>query len=106
MPRITFIEHDGTSRDVETKSGVSVMEAARAAGVPGIVAECGGVCACATCQVYVDADWFDRTGPAIGAEAEMLEFAENVQDTSRLSCQVTVTEALDGLVVTTPECQV
>ncbi len=105
MPRITYIEHDGRAHEVEVKTGLSVMEGAIRNNVPGIDADCGGACACATCHVYVDPDWQARTGSASAMEESMLDFAEGVQDNSRLSCQIRVTDALDGLVVRLPESQ-
>ena len=81
------------------------MEGAVKNGVPGIDADCGGACACATCHVFVDAAWLEATGARTEQEAEMLEFAENVQPNSRLSCQIEVTPAFDGLIVTMPESQ-
>jgi len=105
MPKITFIEQDGTARTVETDVGSTVMEAAIRNLIPGIEAECGGACACATCHVYVDEAWADKTGTASPMEEDMLDFAFDVRPTSRLSCQIKVTEALDGLVVSTPDKQ-
>jgi 2Fe-2S ferredoxin len=107
MAKITFIEHNGTAHTVEVANGRSVMQAAVDNNVPGIDADCGGECACATCHVYVDAAWLPVTGlPAPGSqEASMLSFAAVKQDDSRLSCQLTVTDALDGLVVRMPEGQ-
>ena len=81
------------------------MEGAVENGVPGIDAECGGNCVCATCQVYVDDAWLDRVGPASEMEAEMLAFADHAKANSRLSCQIKVTDALDGLFVRMPESQ-
>lgn len=105
MPKVTFIEHDGTRHDVQATTGLSLMRAAVDNGVPGIDADCGGECACATCHVYVEADWFDRTGERSEMERSMLSFAAVTQDNSRLSCQIQITEALDGLVVSLPEGQ-
>ena len=107
MPKITFIEHNGTPHTVEIAVGKSVMQAAVENNVPGIDADCGGECACATCHVYVNAEWLPVTGfPVPGSqEASMLSFAAVTQDDSRLSCQIKVTEALDGLVVRMPEGQ-
>jgi ferredoxin, 2Fe-2S len=107
MPKITFIEHDGTPHTVEGTIGASVMRAAVDNNVPGIDADCGGECACATCHVYIEAAWLDRIGlPEPGSqEASMLSFAAVTQDNSRLSCQITVAEDLDGLVVRMPEGQ-
>ena len=107
MPKITFIEHNGTAHTVEIAEGKTVMEAAVNNNVPGIDADCGGECACATCHVYVDAAWLPKTGlPKPGSqEASMLSFAAVTQDDSRLSCQIKVTPELDGLVVRMPEGQ-
>jgi len=105
MPKITFIDFEGTERSVEASVGDSVMEAATANDVPGIDADCGGACACATCHVYVNSAWRETVGPPESLEAEMLEVAEDVKDSSRLSCQVKITESMEGLVVTTPESQ-
>lgn len=107
MAKVTYIEHDGTRHRVEVPLGRSVMRGAVDNDVPGIDADCGGACACATCHVYVDPAWLDRTGlPVAGSqEATMLSFAAVAQPNSRLSCQITMTEALDGLVVRMPEGQ-
>jgi 2Fe-2S ferredoxin len=105
MPKITFVEHDGTIRTVAAEVGSTVMETALRDGVTGIVAECGGACACATCLVHVDDAWTKIVGAASQEEEEMLDTAFDVKPTSRLSCQIKVTEALDGLVVHTPGYQ-
>lgn len=105
MPKITFIDFEGTQRTVDGKIGDSLMEAANSNDVPGIDADCGGACACATCHVYISEDWLDVVGKPAELEAEMLDVAEEVNDTSRLSCQVTVSQEMDGLIVTTPESQ-
>ena len=102
---ITFVSHDGTAQVVEAEVGLSVMKAARNADVPNIDADCGGACACATCQVFVDPEWFEATGPMSEEEDAMLDLAVQRQPTSRLSCQIQVTKALDGLRVTVPESQ-
>ena len=105
MPKITCIEPSGEKKTVEGEVGSTVMEAAIKNLVPGIEAECGGACACATCHVYVDEAWIEKTGKAEPMEEDMLDFAFDVRPTSRLSCQIKVTEELDGLVVETPERQ-
>ena len=105
MAKITYIQPDGTENVVEAKAGWSVMEGAIKNRVRGIDADCGGACACATCHVYVDEAWIDRTGSPSAMEESMLDFAEGVQDNSRLSCQIKVTDALDGLVVRLPVSQ-
>lgn len=105
MPKITFIEHDGTVHDVEAEIGETVMEAAMRGSVSGIVAECGGSCTCATCHVYVDEAWLDSTGDRSLEEDEQLDNAYDVRTNSRLSCQIKMSEELDGLVVRTPSYQ-
>ena len=105
MAKITYIEHDGTEHALEVKTGLSVMEGAVKNNVPGIDADCGGACACATCHVYVDPEWLDKTGDKSAMEESMLDFAENVEENSRLSCQIKVSDDLDGLVVRMPESQ-
>jgi 2Fe-2S ferredoxin len=105
MAKITYIEFDGTEHVVDVKPGLSVMEGAVKNNIPGIDADCGGACACATCHVYVDEEWVSRTGQRFVMEESMLDFAENVQPNSRLSCQIRVTDELDGLVVRMPESQ-
>ena len=102
MPKITFIEPGGKQRTVEAPVGTTVMENAIKNGVPGIVAECGGACSCATCHVHVDEAWKEKVGPPSPMEEDMLDFAFDVRANSRLSCQIQVTEELDGLVVHTP----
>ncbi|MFJ9173703.1 2Fe-2S iron-sulfur cluster-binding protein [Streptomyces sp. NPDC102360] len=106
MPKIHFHNVDGGEDTVEADAGTSVMQAAMVHDVPGIVAECGGSMMCATCHVYVDPDWAERLQPCGEVEDEMLESAASPrQESSRLSCQITMTDELDGLVVHTPEAQ-
>jgi ferredoxin, 2Fe-2S len=107
MPKITYVEYSGREHRVEVPLGRSVMRGAVDNSIPGIDADCGGECACATCHVYVDESWLGATGtPVPGSqEASMLSFAALAQPNSRLSCQITVSEALDGLVVRMPEGQ-
>jgi len=105
MPAITFVDSKGTARTVEAELGSTVMETAIRHNVPEIIAECGGACACATCHVYVDEAFIALTGKAQAMEEDMLDFAFEVTPTSRLSCQIKVTEALDGLIVRTPAYQ-
>ena len=105
MASITFIDFGGEKRTVEGKNGQSVMEAAVGNGVPGIDADCGGACACATCHVYVNEEFLGKLQPQDDMEISMLEFAENVKPNSRLACQIKVSDDLDGLTVTTPESQ-
>lgn len=100
--KITFIQPDGASQAVDAEAGNTVMEAAKLNNVPGIEAECGGACACATCHVYVDAAWTAKTGKPAEMEEDMLDFAFDVRPESRLSCQIKVTPELDGLVVRVP----
>ena len=105
MPKITFIENNGKEHVVDAASGLSVMEAAVKNMVPGIDADCGGACACATCHVYVDDAWKEKTGKPEAMEESMLDFATEPNENSRLSCQINVSDALDGLVVRLPEFQ-
>lgn len=105
MPKVTYIDSEGTSRDVDAKNGSSIMEAAVQNMIPGIDADCGGACACATCHVYVAAEWMDKLDAKDDMEDSMLDFAEEVKENSRLSCQLILTNELDGIVVTTPESQ-
>jgi len=105
MTKITFIDSTGEPRVVEGQDGSTVMETALRNSIPGIEAECGGACACATCHVYVAEDWTEKVGPPSQMEEDMLDFAFEVRPNSRLSCQIKVSAALDGLVVTTPAKQ-
>ncbi len=105
MPQVTFIEFNGKRHTVSAATGQSLMRAAVDHNVPGIDADCGGQCACATCHVYVDAQWLARTGARTTMEADMLNFAAECRENSRLACQVQVSEVLDGLVVSMPEGQ-
>jgi len=105
MTQITFIAFDGTKFDVEAENGSTVMENAIRNAVPGIEAECGGACACATCHVYVDEAWVRAVGEPEAMEEDMLDFAYDVRPNSRLSCQIRVRDELDGLVVRVPERQ-
>jgi 2Fe-2S ferredoxin len=106
MPKITFIDQDGSKRTVESEAGTTVMETAINNDIPGILATCGGSCSCATCHVYVDEAWVDRLPPPALEESDMLDTAHDLKDSSRLSCQIKVTEEIDGLVVTTPPRQI
>ena len=105
MPKITYISQSGEEHSVETSVGMTVMRAAIANGVPGIDADCGGSCACATCHVYVDDAWAGKIKPPESAESDMLDFVLDREPNSRLSCQIEVTAELDGLVVRTPASQ-
>ena len=105
MAKITYIDHEGAEVVIEGKNGETVMETAVKNAVPGIDADCGGACACATCHVYVDEAFMEKVGTPEDMESSMLDFAENVQANSRLSCQIVISDDLDGLRVTTPESQ-
>src|SRR5712671_6815968 len=105
MAKISFVDHSGETRTIDVENGATVMEAAIRNAIPGIEAECGGACACATCHVYVDEAWREKTGDPSPMEEDMLDFAFDVRPSSRLSCQIKVTEELDGLVVTVPPRQ-
>ena len=105
MAKITYIEFDGQEHVIEARNGLSVMEGAVKNNIPGIDADCGGACACATCHVYIDEAWREKTGKPSAMEESMLDFAEDVEPNSRLSCQIKVTDALDGLIVRLPESQ-
>lgn len=105
MAKITYIAFDGTTFNVDAENGSTVMENAIRNAVPGIEAECGGACACATCHVYVDPAWLARTGSRGEMEASMLGFAAAAQPNSRLACQIPMTDALDGIVLRLPDGQ-
>jgi 2Fe-2S ferredoxin len=105
VPRVTFIEFNGTEHTVDANNGESLMLAAVNNGVPGIDADCGGGCACATCHVFVESDWIEKTGSPDAMESSMLQLAEGVADNSRLSCQINVDDSLEGLTVRMPESQ-
>ena len=105
MPKITYIEHNGKSHEIDVANGLSVMEGAVQNNIPGIDADCGGSCACATCHVYVDEKWFDKLEKKEAAEEDMLDMASEPSKFSRLTCQISVTDDLDGLVVKMPSKQ-
>ena len=106
MTRVTYIGADGTRYPIDAPDGMSAMEAALNNGVPGIDGDCGGQAACATCHVFVDPDWLDRTGRADPErEVPLLELAEGMQPNSRLACQITLTAELDGIVLRMPAAQ-
>ncbi len=105
MPVITFIEFNGQEHEVDVDSGVSLMEAATSNDVPGIDADCGGACACATCHIMVEPEWQDKVGERHQAEEGMLALAVDVAANSRLACQVVVSDELNGLRVKMPESQ-
>jgi 2Fe-2S ferredoxin len=105
MAKINFVDHSGETRSIDAEIGSTVMEVAIRNAIPGIEAECGGACACATCHVYVDEAWQERVGAPTPMEEDMLDFGYDIKPNSRLSCQIKITDALDGLVVITPERQ-
>ena len=105
MPKITYKDYQGTSKTIEVDNGLSVMEGAIQKDIPGIDADCGGSMACATCHVYVEDKWFDKIPKAEDAENDMIDMAFEPKKNSRLSCQIIVSNELDGLEVTTPEKQ-
>ena len=105
MPKITYIEADGTRHEIEAELGSTVMETAIMNGVPGIIAECGGACTCATCHAYVDESFVEIVGPPSMMEEDMLDFAYEVKPNSRLSCQIKVKPELDGLIMRVPSRQ-
>ncbi|GGF59673.1 (2Fe-2S) ferredoxin [Azorhizobium oxalatiphilum] len=105
MPAITFISFEGESRTVNAQAGATAMEVAVRNNVPGIDGDCGGACACATCHVYVDEAWRVQVGEPSSMEEDMLDFASDVRPNSRLSCQIKISDGLDGLILHTPERQ-
>ena len=105
MPKITYIEHNGKSHEVEVANGLTVMEGAVQNNIPGIDADCGGSCACATCHVYVDEKWFNKLTKKEDAEEDMLDMAYQPNKFSRLSCQLLVSDELDGLILRMPSKQ-
>ncbi len=105
MPKITFISHDGNNTELQVESGITLMQAAVDNGVDGIIGDCGGACSCATCHCYIDESWAVKTGTADANETDMLECVLNPTENSRLSCQITLGDEHDGLIVTLPESQ-
>ena len=105
MPKITFNDFQGNSKTIEVENGLSVMEGAIQKDIPGIDADCGGSMACATCHIYVEDRWFDKIPKAEDAENDMIDMAFEPKKNSRLSCQIIVSDELDGLEVTTPKKQ-
>ena len=105
MPKITYVDYQGNSKTIDVENGLSVMEGAIQKDIPGIDADCGGSMACATCHVYVEEKWLDKLPEPEDGEIDMIDMAFEPKKNSRLSCQITVTEELDGLKVTTPEKQ-
>lgn len=105
MPKITFVAPDSTRFEIDADAGATLMETAVRNSVPGIEAECGGACACATCHVYIDEKFMETVGEPEIMEEDMLDLAYDTRETSRLSCQVQITDAMDGMIVTVPERQ-
>ena len=105
MAKITFIDKDGNQKKIEIENGLTVMEGAIQNNITGIDADCGGSMACATCHVYVQDEWFNKIDKAEDAEQDMIDMAYEPKKNSRLSCQIIISEELDGLIVTTPETQ-
>ena len=105
MPKITYIEHKGKSHTVEVQNEMSVMEGAIHNNIPGIEADCGGACACATCHIYVDEKWFNKLEKKSDAEQDMLDMAFEPNKFSRLSCQISVSNELEGMIVKIPSKQ-
>ena len=105
MTKIKYIDQKGSSKIIDVENGLTVMEGAVQNNIPGIDADCGGSMACATCHVYVEDSWFNKIPEAEDAENDMIDMAYNPKKNSRLSCQIIVSDELDGLVVTTPEKQ-
>ncbi|MEP5758306.1 MAG: 2Fe-2S iron-sulfur cluster-binding protein [Litoreibacter sp.] len=107
MAKITFIEHNGAKHEVDVPAGLTLMEGARDNNVPGIEADCGGACACSTCHVYIDGAWVEKLPAKDAMEEDMLDFAfEPNEQTSRLTCQIKVTDDMDGLVIQLPVKQI
>jgi 2Fe-2S ferredoxin len=105
MPKIIYKDHQGISRTIEVDNGLTVMEGAIQNEIPGIDADCGGSMACATCHVYVNENWFDKIPKAEDAEIDMIDMAFEPKKNSRLSCQIIISDELNGLEVTTPKKQ-
>ncbi len=105
MTTINFILADGSRHAIDAGDGEVVMRVAVRSGFSGILAECGGACSCATCHVHIDKSWYKQVPLRSELETEMLDFAEGVDDTSRLSCQIKITPELDGIIVHVPESQ-
>lgn len=105
MPSIIFITHDGVEKEVHVEIGTSIMQAAVDNGIDAIVAECGGSCSCATCHCYIDDEWLSRVGESVGMEDDLLDCVMERAPNSRLSCQIEMTEDLDGIIIRLPESQ-
>ena len=106
MAKITYITHDSKTHEIDVQNGLTVMEGAVQNDIPGIDADCGGGMACATCHVYVKEDWFNKISSKTEGEDDMLDQAYDPKPSSRLSCQITVSDDLDGLIINLPEKQV
>ncbi len=106
MPKINYITHDNQTYSVDVQNGLTAMEGAVQNDIPGIDADCGGGMACATCHVYVNDEWFDKLPPKEDGEEDMLDMAFEPKKNSRLSCQIIISDELDGLVINIPEKQV
>lgn len=105
MAKITYIEFGGKEHEIDVDNGMTIMEGAVKNMIPGIDADCGGACACSTCHVYVQGDWYEKLGGPKDMEEDMLDFAYDVKENSRLSCQMKVDDSYEGLVVKMPEKQ-
>jgi len=105
MPKVKFITADGSEKEINADNDVSLMMNAVNNGIDGIIAECGGACSCATCHVIIDPEWYGKLSEPQNLEKDMLEFVAEPSDTSRLSCQINVTDELEGLIVTVPSAQ-
>ncbi len=105
MTKIIFIEPNGERKEIDAENGATIMEVALKNSISGIIGECGGACTCATCHVYIDKDWLDRAGEPSDCEEDMLDFAWEVRDESRLSCQIKVCNELDGIIIHVPQKQ-
>jgi 2Fe-2S ferredoxin len=106
MPRITFVQPDGTRHTIDAESGRTGMDAARGLGIPGLRGECGGQCLCSTCHCYVDEQWLGRLPPRHPEEENLIDFVWEPREASRLTCQLVITDAMDGLVLHVPEYQI
>ena len=105
MPKVIFVQHDGEKKSLEVENGLSIMRAAIDNSVPGIDGDCGGVCKCATCHVYVDQAWMAKVGEPAGTEEAIMSLNPERQENSRLGCQIKMTDELDGIVINLPEFQ-
>lgn len=105
MTKVIFVQPDGSQKEVEAENGATLMETAIRNDIAGVIGECGGACTCATCHVYVGADWTERVGPPTMMEEDMLDFAFDIRPSSRLSCQIKINDEFDGLTVEVPKDQ-